>query len=516
MSIQLSVNSFHQMLSHSGLLSDSQLERVKQQFPTSATDTTAKTICHWMIDQSLITEWQAEKLLQARFRGFFLGPYKLLNRVARGGMSTIYAAEQKDSGEIHALKVLPLSRTAKESYLPRFQREAAITQRLQHPHIVRVFGIHSASDGQDAVHFMAMELLQGRDLSEIVNADGSLPCLQAAEYIRQAATGLAYAHEQGLVHRDIKPGNLFVSDDHSIRILDLGLAQDFDSEENLTREFNERVLGTADYLAPEQAADSHTVDGRADIYSLGCSLYFLLTAQPPFTEGTLVQRIVAHQSKLPPPVSQFRNDVPEELLRILADMMAKNRANRIATAAEVATRLNDFLRKAETHEHPETSSLDFPPGSQAKNATVADSCFSNSDLQIVLAPSQELPVTSSDEPASESLWEVFSELSKQPSNVAMLPAFSELLRSIESRCDPSGELAADPRSAELLAVSQRLLRSSTFATNHSNDDFTKAALQTQNPSPPSSHFGTVKTVIFLGALLIIAALAWIFRSQFFQ
>ena len=348
------------MLALSGLLSDEQMKSVEKRFSAGVGRTTAdvsiQEIMIWLLKRKLITPWHAEKLIQGRFRGFFLGDYKLLNRVARGGMSTIYAAKDKLSGEIHAIKVLSLSKTDKASYLLRFQREATITQRLNHPNIVRVFGVFSGTDGQTEVHFMAMELLQGRDLFEIVNADGPLPCRKAVEFIRQAALGLEYAHNAGLVHRDIKPGNLFLSDDQTVRILDLGLAQDFDSEENLTRDFNERVLGTADYLAPEQAADSHTVDTRADIYSLGCSLYFLLTGQPPFTEGTLVQRLISHQTKIPPAVAEFRSDVPDELIQILLKMMAKNRKDRTSTAGDVVERLSSFL--ATTAMRPE---LDAAP-----------------------------------------------------------------------------------------------------------------------------------------------------------
>ncbi len=360
MTIQLSSSSFLQMLALSGLLSDEQMKSVEKRFSAGVGRTTAdvsiQEIMIWLLKRKLITPWHAEKLIQGRFRGFFLGDYKLLNRVARGGMSTIYAAKDKLSGEIHAIKVLSLSKTDKASYLLRFQREATITQRLNHPNIVRVFGVFSGTDGQTEVHFMAMELLQGHDLFEIVNADGPLPCRKAVEFIRQAALGLEYAHNAGLVHRDIKPGNLFLSDDQTVRILDLGLAQDFDSEENLTRDFNERVLGTADYLAPEQAADSHTVDTRADIYSLGCSLYFLLTGQPPFTEGTLVQRLISHQTKIPPAVAEFRSDVPDELIQILLKMMAKNRKDRTSTAGDVVERLSSFL--ATTAMRPE---LDAAP-----------------------------------------------------------------------------------------------------------------------------------------------------------
>ena len=458
--IQLSSGSFLQMLALSGLLSDEQMTIVRKQFSSTGgvpADVSTQEIMIWLLKRKLITPWHAEKLIQGRFRGFFLGEYKLLNRVARGGMSTIYAAEAKQSGEIHALKVLPLSKTGKASYLQRFQREATVTQRLNHPNIVRVFGIFSGTDGQAEVHFMAMELLQGRDLFEIVNADGPMACRKAVEFIRQAALGLEYAHNAGLVHRDIKPGNLFLSNDQTVRILDLGLAQDFDSEENLTRDFNERVLGTADYLAPEQAADSHTVDIRADIYSLGCSLFFLLTGQPPFTEGTLVQRLIAHQTKMPPAVTEFRRDVPEELVQILLKMMAKNRNDRTSTAGEVAERLSNFLVATATQ--PE---LDAVPIILKRAAPVES-------LAGVVEQDGAVPAGTRILPAAETATKAGGDSS--PSSLqsdgpkatvvttvgTLLPEFATLLRRIEAECDLDGPLSRDSRSARLLALAKELL-----------------------------------------------------------
>lgn len=465
MSVQLSANSFLQMLSHSGLLSETQLQQIEQRFPSSARTSTPRAVCDWLLEEGAITEWHAEKLLQSKFRGFFLGPYKLLNRVARGGMSTIYAAQHKETGEVHALKVLPPARTNTASYLPRLQREAAMTQRLQHPNIVRVFGFYSESDGQDAVHFISMEFMQGRDLFETVNIEGPLSCRQAADYIRQAAEGLDYAHQAGLVHRDIKPGNLFVPEDGVLRILDLGLAQDFDSEENLTREFNERVLGTADYLAPEQAADSHTVDRRADLYSLGCSLYFLLTGQPPFTEGTLVQRLVAHQTKSPVPVTQFRPDVPAELESILNAMMEKDRNRRISTAGEVAERCHQFLEtiagKPEYDRRPQKSGIRLPleDHGQLSVALCAEKIAKSG------TEATETKTTN----GSDSWPDV---LQRNEESSAVGPAdqnekittrqlegvneFSKLLLLIETECVAGGAFAADPRSRELLEVALRL------------------------------------------------------------
>ncbi len=346
MTIQLSSHSFLQILDRSQLVSSQQLAKINEHFHgISDSSLSAASIAEWLVAQNYVTAWQAEKLLQAKHRGFFLGPYQLVNRVARGGMSTIYAGKHTVSGAIHALKVLPLSRMNKASYLPRFYREAEIAKRLQHPNIVRVFDVYSASDGRNDVHFMAMELLSGRDLATVVNSDGPLPAAVAVNYIRQAAVGLAYAHAAGLVHRDIKPGNLFLSNDGLLRILDLGLAADFESEQNLTREYNERVLGTADYLAPEQAVDSHTADARADIYSLGCTFYFLLAGKPPFPEGTLLQRMLAHQKQTPPPLTDFRSDLPDELIHLLKQMLQKKRELRIQSAAAVAEYLTKWLQK---------------------------------------------------------------------------------------------------------------------------------------------------------------------------
>ncbi|MDA1232641.1 MAG: serine/threonine-protein kinase, partial [Planctomycetota bacterium] len=383
-------------------------------------------------------------LVQGRYRGFFLGDYKLLNRVARGGMSTIYAAEKKKTGEVHALKVLPLSKTNQSSFLQRFQREAAVTQRLHHPNIVRLFGIFSGTDGQADVHFMAMELLQGRDLFEIVNADGPMPCRKAVEFIRQAALGLEHAHQAGLVHRDIKPGNLFLSDDQTVRVLDLGLAQDFDSEENLTREFNERVLGTADYLSPEQAADTHTVDTRSDIYSLGCSFFFLLTGQPPFAEGTLVQRLIAHQTKTPPAVSEFRRDVPDELIAILLKMMAKNRNDRFPTAAAIAEQLDDFLKATSSQK-----GLDAAP-IVLKRCTPIAKIVGDSEPDFKHTGSETLraggagPVDGSVDAAAVSEAGTY------------LPEFAKLLNQIASECDPEGPLGMDSRSVRLRTFANQL------------------------------------------------------------
>jgi serine/threonine-protein kinase len=231
------------------------------------------------------------------------------------------------------------------SYLGRFHREAQAIASLDHPNIVRAYDVDHEMDGDTPIHFLVMEYVEGRSLHEVIQQDGVLSFPRAADYIRQAADGLQYAHKAGLVHRDIKPGNLLLDLNGVVKILDLGLARfsaDTD-DHSLTVAHDEKVLGTADYLAPEQALDSHKVDARADIYSLGCTLYFLLTASPPFTEGTLAQRLMAHQTKAPPPLGEKRPDVPTSLAAIVMKMMAKRPEDRYQSAAEVSEVLAAWL-----------------------------------------------------------------------------------------------------------------------------------------------------------------------------
>jgi serine/threonine-protein kinase len=226
------------------------------------------------------------------------------------------------------------------SYLARFHREARAAAALDHRNIVRAFDV----DNDGNIHYLVMEYVEGRDLQQIVTKDGPLAYTAAAEYIRQAAEGLASAHRAGLIHRDIKPANLLVTPKNVVKLLDLGLARFADEDKSsLTVAYDENVLGTADYLAPEQALDSHAVDARADIYALGCSMFFLLTGHPPFVGGTLPQRLMMHQKQPPPDIRAERPDAPQELLDICLRMMSKRPEDRYQSADEVAAELTSWL-----------------------------------------------------------------------------------------------------------------------------------------------------------------------------
>ncbi len=302
-----------------------------------------KVVANFLIEKKIITVWQSEKLLEGRYKGFFLGKYKLLGHLGTGGMSSVYLADHVLMQRRVAIKVLPKGKVDESSYLARFKKEAQAAARLDHGNIVRAYDI----DEDKGTHYLVMEFVDGTDLQKLVKETGPLEYELAAQYIAQAAEGLQHAHEADLVHRDIKPANLLVDESGVVKILDMGLARldDGDDEQaSLTVMHDENVLGTADYLSPEQAVNSHLVDGRADIYSLGCTLYYILTGHPPFPEGTLPQRILAHQNSTPESIRKDRADVPPELLVICEQMMEKKEEDRQQTAAEVAQQLGSWLQ----------------------------------------------------------------------------------------------------------------------------------------------------------------------------
>ncbi|MBI1247683.1 protein kinase [bacterium] len=310
----------------------------------------------YFINKKLLTKWHCEKLRNGKYKGFYLSKYRLLRHLGTGGMSSVYLAEHILMNRKVAIKVLPRRRVNDASYLARFHLEAQASAQLDHPNIVRAFDV----DNEDDTHYLVMEYVPGLDLQQLVRENGPVPFESAADYIAQAADGLQHAHDKGVVHRDIKPANLLLDDRGVVKILDMGLARLKQDEScSLTIAHEENVLGTADYLAPEQAVNSHRVDHRVDIYSLGCSLYFLLTGHPPFPEGSLAQRIAKHQSVMPEKIKKSRPNCPPSLQRICEKMIAKDPDDRYSTTSEVAAELRRWLESR----GKEPTLVDEKPGS---------------------------------------------------------------------------------------------------------------------------------------------------------
>jgi serine/threonine protein kinase len=295
-----------------------------------------------LVRDGVLTQFQAEQLLQGKWRRFSIGKYRVLERLGTGGMGSVYLCEHTLMRRRVALKVLPTAKADDPAALERFYREARAVAAVDHPNIVRAYDI----DREDKIHFLVMEHVDGSSLQEIVKKNGPMDVLRACHYIRQAALGLQHAHESaGLVHRDIKPGNLLVDRSGTVKVLDMGLARFFhDKDDGLSQKYDENVLGTADYLAPEQAIDSHAADIRADIYSLGATFYYLLTGQTPFGEGTVAQKLIWHQTRQPRALKSLRPEVPDGLADLVERMMAKDPAQRFATPLEVAEALSPWTQ----------------------------------------------------------------------------------------------------------------------------------------------------------------------------
>jgi WD40 repeat protein len=265
--------------------------------------------------------------------------YRVARLLGAGGMGAVYEAEHRVMRRLVALKVIKRAYTASAAALERFRREVRAAARLSHPNIVTTYDAEDAGE----THFLVMEYVEGTDLGRLVKERGPLPVDRACEYARQTALGLQHAFEQGMVHRDLKPHNLMLTPDGRVKILDFGLAC-FASEAASAAGVTGTglVLGTVDYIAPEQADNPHEADIRSDIYSLGCTLYHLLAGRPPFATGTALQKVLAHREKNPQPLTELRPDLPEGFMPVLERMMAKDPRQRYQTPAEVAIALEPF------------------------------------------------------------------------------------------------------------------------------------------------------------------------------
>ena len=293
-----------------------------------------------LVRAGLLTQFQTRLLLAGKYRGFKLGTYHIRDQVGRGGMGTVYLAEHATLRRKVALKVLTADGAGQKAGVERFLREARAAAALDHPNIVRVFDVHQSGE----LHYIVMEYVEGRTLDSLVQGGGAMAPGRAVAYLSQAAAGLQHAYEKGFVHRDIKPANLMVAKDGTVKILDMGLARStVDSGDRVTELLDDgAVVGTADFISPEQATNQPGVDIRADIYSLGATLFALIAGQPPF-QGSTSQVLMQHQLKAAPSLADFDRTIAPGLAAVVAKMLAKKPAERFATPADVIAALAPWL-----------------------------------------------------------------------------------------------------------------------------------------------------------------------------
>jgi serine/threonine-protein kinase len=316
----------------------------------------------YLVEIDWLSAYQLQLLLAGQWDELLIGPYQVLDRLGEGGISEVFKAWDTLRGRIVALKVLRQHLAGKADVIRQFRAELQVITKLSHPNIIKTYDAHQ----EGAIHYFAMEFVEGMDLERFVARMGPLPIDQACDYVRQIAQGLQHAHQLGLVHRDVKPANLFLlhpplpagngipvrRPDPIMKIIDWGLARcardpadqsgGAPMPASLIDVEKGRLLGTADYIAPEQAQDPTLVDIRADIYSLGATLYYLLAGQPPFAGNSLMQKLLQHREAVPPSLKQARPEVPDELDALVQRMLAKKPEDRFPIPLLVVAPLRRF------------------------------------------------------------------------------------------------------------------------------------------------------------------------------
>jgi serine/threonine protein kinase len=307
---------------------------------------TERLLIDLLIARRLVTPWQLARLQAGKTDGYFLDRrrYLLLEKIGSGGMGSVYRARHLGLNSEVAIKIIDPRRVADKNAVGRFRREMRLSARLKHEHIVQALDVGE----HGGVNFLVLEYVDGSDLASLVRRDGIMDPAEAAAICLQAAAGLAHAHEQHVVHRDIKPQNILLSAGGVTKILDMGLARvrnepEGDSHTSLTREGD--VMGTVDYMAPEQSRDAHAADARSDIYALGATLYYLLVGRPPFPGGSAIEKLARLATDEPQPLGKIRPDCPRELAEIVERMMAKRPAERFQTAEDVVRALRPRAAK---------------------------------------------------------------------------------------------------------------------------------------------------------------------------
>jgi serine/threonine-protein kinase len=345
--VAVKLEQFVEHLTQSGLMSAADIASFEDSLPADKRPKDGEALARELVRANKITKYQAQLVYQGKPKGLVFGEYVVLDKLGQGGMGIVLKAQHRRMDRIVAVKMILGSALKSPDAVKRFYREVKAAAKLMHTNIVAA---HDAGEHEGG-HYLVMEYVEGKDLSAVVKDNGPLPVSKAVDYIIQAARGLEYAHKRGIIHRDIKPANLLLDKEGTVKILDMGLARvggavDEEDKDRLTA--SGQVMGSVDYMAPEQAVDTHHADARADIYSLGCTLYRLLTNEVLYKGDTLVKILISHQQSPIPSLCQARSDVPPQLDAVFQKMVAKKPEARQQTMTEVIAELESCAGKRET------------------------------------------------------------------------------------------------------------------------------------------------------------------------
>lgn len=350
MVMSVSVDGFLKHLSDSGVMSSAEISKVEAQIPASKRTRDADSLARELVRLKMLTPFQADNLNQTQPAPLIIGNYVIQDKIGAGGMGVVYKAQHRRMKRIVAVKVLSTASLRDTDTVKRFLREAEAAAKLNHPNIVAAFD----ADEINGIPFLAMEFVEGQDLSAYVRENGPMPLEKTLDCILQAAQGLEHAHLQGLVHRDIKPANILLTSQSTVKILDMGLARlhtiNADTATSSAGEITQAgsVVGTIDFMSPEQALDSIQVDPSSDMYSLGATLFFLMTGKPMYEHPSLMARLIAHREAPLPSICALRPDAPPQIDTVFRKMVAKKKEDRYESMTAVIQQLRDWKNAVET------------------------------------------------------------------------------------------------------------------------------------------------------------------------
>ncbi len=345
-------------LTDAGLLSADEATKIESE----SESTGVEAFLSQLVESGKITKYQADKFVKGNGSEIAFGDYVVIDELGRGGMGTVLRARHRRMEREVAIKVLPTTALDSETAVARFYQEVKVAAQLTHPNIVHAY---DAGEHQ-GFHYLVMEYVRGNDLAKVTSKEGAMELARAVDFTIQAATGLSYAHKKGVVHRDIKPSNLLLDDDNTLKILDMGLARIGrsgleDNAESMHLTTTGQVMGTVEYMAPEQAEDTRNADHRSDIYALGCTLYRLLAGSPPFSRETVVKTILAHREEAIPSIGKGGGVIYQKLDEIFQRMVAKRPEQRYQDCETLIADLSQIKQLAEGAREEQTIQLSSSP-----------------------------------------------------------------------------------------------------------------------------------------------------------